>query len=286
MEALLLSLLFLIGGVVGLGVALVVGLVVGLVYGSYYYDGSENGTRRNWPSLRRACIWNPARSYFSFRTQHLDPHLKRAAEGRSLIFACHPHGLFAISCFLAFAVNPKSRVRCGVHRLIFWVPLLRDFAVWMGAFDVSRVNVETALDEGASVAIVPGGAREMIPGSNPHRHRGFLRIAYAKRVPVVPVYFAGETDLFWTWSIFQQLREAFVDFMGYPFPSFFFGPLPRPLTAIAAKTAVDPEDYSSEENFVRAYDAQMTVLKQGTPSHNGGPLVATSIRTRPVGDTQ
>jgi 1-acyl-sn-glycerol-3-phosphate acyltransferase len=259
MEILLLSIVALLLGALGLGIAFVAGTFIGLFYGRYYYDDSENSGTRNWPGLRRSCLWNPMRSYFSFRCESLDAHLIEN-RSRAVIYACRPHGLFAISCFLAFAAHPKSRVRCAVHRLIFWTPLLRDFAVWMGSFDATRDNIHAALSRSESIALVPGGVREMVQGADHRRHRGFLRIAYDEKVPVVCVYFGGEDRLFWTWQMLRGLREAFIDFMGYPFPSFFFGPLPRPLTTLASKTALQPLDYPNCDDFTRAFDTEMKRL--------------------------
>ena len=258
MEALLLSLLFALFASFGVGIGFCMGFLVSLAYGSYYYDRSERDGRRNWPALRGSSLWAPVRGYFSFQTVGLEEKLEDRS--RPVIYACRPHGLFAFSCLLAFAVNPKSRVRCGVHRLIFWVPLLSDLAVWLGAFDVTKENIEGMLERGESVALVPGGAREMIPGVDPRSHRGFLRIAHEKGAPVVCVHFEGEQELFWTWRGLRDLRHAFADFMGYPFPSFFWGPLPRPLTTVAADQALDPADYPDCDAFIKAYDMAMDRL--------------------------
>lgn len=72
--------------------------------------------------------------------------------------------------------------------------------------DASRPSIEWALQNGERIGIVPGGIAEIFEGfpkSGTHPseeyciiRKGFLKLAWRYRVPVIPIYCFGSTKLF------------------------------------------------------------------------------------------
>ena len=143
-----------------------------------------------------------------------------------------------------------------VHRHIFAVPVIRDFALWLGCVDVSKENITWIL-ETRSIYLAPGGCREMILDPEEpiqSHHEGFLRIAYEKKCLVFPIIHTGQEDIFisWTSPWLDGIRHAILDMYGYPFPTFFSPPLPSKLTSHVLMPH-DPNDYDSAEKFIEIY---------------------------------
>jgi len=92
------------------------------------------------------------------------------------------------------------------------------------------------------------------------RHHGFLKLAWAKQVPVFPVLHHGQERVFRSYSCRQldALRGWMLDATGYPFPSLFLGPLPARLTTYIYEPH-RPDRYASEEAFIAAYYAALRI---------------------------
>jgi hypothetical protein len=86
------------------------------------------------------------------------------------------------------------------------------------------------------------------------RHRGFLRLAYEQRVPVVQVLHHGQEEILRSYSLprLDLLRTWFMERTGYPLPSLFMGPFPRQLTTHMYEP-MKPSDYDSPDEFADAY---------------------------------
>jgi hypothetical protein len=336
MEIVLLSLLALLGLVSLVGVSFFVGALLGYWYYRHYNDGTESSGKRARPLFRdcaTACVLWFARRYFSYAVEDHRPLVVADDddEPHPVMYACHPHGLFAVGTLCA-AAELRDLTPC-VHRLVFAVPLVRELALWFGCVDVSAASIGAQLDAGRSVMLVPGGCREMIRERNPSldgeqrrtlqrddrqllgrtalvvgisllstllyvldvsdwrvllgtqlavwgagavqllyyahqnavpeagpyeiqtRHRGFLKLAYERRVAVVPVLHQGQEQIFRAYSLprLDLLRAWVMDrVVGYPFPSLFLGPFPRRLRT-HLYTPLRPRDYESVEAFTEQY---------------------------------
>lgn len=257
-----------------LGLALFIGLLSGLWYSKSYYDKSETSGSRRWPSLQR---WLSVRIFHYIKRYYVnyrviyqgsddlkDKVARYQGGGETAIFACSPHGLFAIGSFLLVGVPDYhskeglrwKRVRACTHRHVFAVPGIRELALWLGAINADRSNIETMLVK-ESIMLAPGGTREMIINDeHPIQsvHKGFLKIAFTKRKLVFPIIHIGQEAIFPSYScaLLDRLRRVVLDLTGYPFPTFFIGPLPRQLTTYVFD-AHDPDEYESEEAFISAY---------------------------------
>ena len=284
-----------IGATVGLG--LLLGFALGLWYARVsYYDGSENTGIRKSHRFQTWCADNWLvtlfrRHYVAHHLAHVNADnqcmntvpedyydkLLAASDAKPVIFAGHPHGLLAIASILTVGLPEGERrgttrsrkvadmwrqvVPC-VHRHVFAVPLLRDVALAIGAINVDRANMVSAL-ESRSIYVAPGGCREMIleaggrrdaAESQQHRHTGFLQIAYSEKRLVYPMIHSGQERVFtsYTCAWLDKLRHTVLDLTGYPFPTFFSGPWPHTLTTYLCAPH-DPVDYTCEADFINAY---------------------------------
>lgn len=297
MELVGLTFLLLALGVSALGTTLFVGFIVGMWYSRHYYDGSEDTGAREWSAFRAwlvSLLRISAKYYFDYEVRYANKAVeervrrylppqpvtnnvsseedeKEEAESRhdtpltintpqTALFCGHPHGLLAVSSLymLTMQNSPWLALRPCIHKHVFATPLLRDLALWFGARDVTRANIETLLHkETCSVYIAPGGCREMITlGSESiqTQHTGFLRIAYRLKRPVFPVIHRGQENVFrgYTWPWLDTVRHIMLDITGYPLPSFFLGPFPGKLTSWVY-APLEPSDYASVDQFIEAY---------------------------------
>lgn len=189
--------------IVGIGVWFVAIAVVALAYGRFYHDAAErDGRARYFRPGVRACWLGPLlRWVFRFELDER-AQAEKPVGPEPALFVCRPHGLLTVSAWLTFLLDgyaqPHRRVLLAVHSYWFVVPGVRELALLLGCIDVSRDSIVEALAHGFSVAVMPGGIREMGPPVVPQPATpGVVRIAEEFQVPLVPVLFTGEPDLFW-----------------------------------------------------------------------------------------
>ncbi len=158
--------------------------------------------RETLPSARRLM-----RLYFRPKVRGLD---EIPAEGPVLLVGNHSGGTLIADTF-AFAYafydhfGPDRLFFQLAHDLVFHVPGLRPLRRY-GTIPASHANALAALDRGAALLVYPGGDHETYrpswhSGEIDFGHRtGFVRLALAADVPIVPVVSVGgqETALFLT----------------------------------------------------------------------------------------
>jgi len=123
------------------------------------------------------------------------------------------------------------------------------------------------------VLILPGGVQEMVLANNKeldifHKHSGFARIAFEKKVPLVPVFAKGENRAAITLNILSGVRRWFIKTTGYPIPTIFLGPIPTTLNMIVGKP-LNPSSFSSPSELHMEYYKQLVALIQ---KHETGKL--------------
>lgn len=280
------SLLFTLPGLISLAailstsLAFVAGFCLALVYASYSYtDGSENTRERHspWVQSIMACIFVPfSRHYLSYsihyRSTSNSPEdnkvLKKSVKNYLstetddvAIFAASPHGLIA-SATAFLVITPYKQywnqaVLC-VHKHLFKIPFLRELFLALGLVNVTSENMRHQLkDARRSICLVPGGSREMVLNKeNPiqSKHKGFLILAFKENIPVIPILHFGQEDVFPSYSTpwLDKVRLVFLDWFGYPFPCWFFGPFPRKLTSVVLNP-IDPTLYETDDAFIEKY---------------------------------
>lgn len=134
------------------------------------------------------------RNYFRLRVDGLD-HLP--AQGPALLVANHTgwlgfdYALTALSVHDAIERTPRGMV----HEAWFKSPATATFAKRVGLFQVTKDAMATQVERGHLVMIFPEGEKGAFrPGSEYQLEpfaRGFVRVAMAKQVPVIPVAVLG-----------------------------------------------------------------------------------------------
>lgn len=150
------------------------------------------------------------------------------------IFAISPHGSYGESSIIGFTLNPKFKhVTTISTSLLFWIPIVREFAYLAGAIPANSHNISHELGLGHSIALVPEGLRGIfypshqvlrgIPGESDARI-GFIRCAMTyKECVIVPVYCHGIDKLYTNYNIFPWLQKKLLKTYYYPWPMLNFG---------------------------------------------------------------
>lgn len=236
--------------------------VVAMLYGRFsYYDGSELTGDRYWPRFAELEVWKDVRRIFKHEIKSIyvfdestndqrtrlvfesdtQPTLERVPR----LYACYPHGHLALHVMASFMAD-QARASCpwprpvsvGVFWIIFWTPLLRDAALWMGTIDIRWRTMEQVLfQHNRDVAIIPDGVYGMgTPIYDQHyKPMRFLRRWYdsAEPIDLVIIYTPNEDAIYKTWRNEWRWVTAIrrCSGAGKAFCSFFIGPWPwKPLT--------------------------------------------------------
>jgi len=139
----------------------------------------------------------------------VSPSMKKDGQ---YLFCYHPHGAVTWTAFF-FGVtwttgnhdSPEPQQRqtmCCTADVLFRIPIVREI-ILLGNARVAQPRVMSeCLKAGNSIALNPGGVHEQLRYRNDHEeayfpHRlGFIRIALVHGVPLVPIYFFGENQIF------------------------------------------------------------------------------------------
>lgn len=122
-----------------------------------------------------------------------------------LLVGNHSGGVFTPDMYILIAAWFRARgldvPAYGLaHRGAFLVPGIRSLFGKLGAIEARLANAERALDQGAAVLVYPGGDWEAFrPWRDRNKidlagHKGFIRLALKKRVPLVPAVAVGSHE--------------------------------------------------------------------------------------------
>jgi hypothetical protein len=151
------------------------------------------------------------------------------------LYLCHPHGLYGITWFIHFAICLskwpfEKRPVLAVHSIFFQLPVLRELFKAHRCIEATEKEIEKALEQGDSVALLVGGIEELHLTEAGKlnlvlkKREGYARVAHKTQVPLIPVISPKENDLFpptsmWIWRKIQEfLYSSFR--IAAPLPSF------------------------------------------------------------------
>ncbi len=145
-----------------------------------------------FPTLREAGWRITDRSGFDHRQQAIYvwyPHSH---------FAMVPYGLF---CGEMGSATFKRPVALCCASYLFNTPALREVGISAGLVNADMENLRGTINQGTSLCIIPGGVREMMyTEANKMKlidgRQGFLRLARATGLPLIPVFCYGENEMF------------------------------------------------------------------------------------------
>lgn len=170
----------------------------------------KGGRRVEW--IRRWKIWRYAKEYFPINI------LKESSEieldpKRNYLFCSFPHGLLSIGVCTAFGTNcggfrelfPKHTPHVLTLKQYFFMPLLRDYLLSMGACAVSDKSINFLMSNpkgGNAAVLVVGGVKEIINYKcgeyrlELKKRKGFIKLAFKNGSPLVPMFSFGENDIY------------------------------------------------------------------------------------------
>lgn len=133
-------------------------------------------------------------------------------DGPMLLVGVHGGGIISPDLLLLgkafYERYDFSRPLYGLaHRLLFWVPYWSRFLAAIGAVEGTRENAVRVLRDGGALAVFPGGEYDVARAFRRrrqvdfHGRTGFVRVALAAGVPIVPVGTVGGQA---TWIILRE----------------------------------------------------------------------------------
>ena len=149
-------------------------------------------------------------------------------EGKPVLYCCHPHGMYATIWFLHFCSGSTGftrKVKFAVHSFLLRIPIMAQVSELLGCIEATETDIILALREGYSVALLVGGVKEQMlqiehKGRSLYLERkGFLHVAKKGRADIVPVFCAGEFDLFQPAQgfILELFQKGWLAIFGTPF---------------------------------------------------------------------
>jgi 1-acyl-sn-glycerol-3-phosphate acyltransferase len=135
-------------------------------------------------------------------------NIESLKDNKAKLLIWHPHGSQTIS-YVIHRLCTKSPIhpyikntKLAVHSVMFQVPILRELSLMLGFIPATRETIKYYLNKGVSVALFPGGVREMdYCGEKDNKcylksRKGFIEIAKELDIEIIPVYVAGEQQFF------------------------------------------------------------------------------------------
>lgn len=251
--------------------------------GKPFHTGSQRSG--GFTDFARNYLFADAQRYFRFSVIVDDPAVQMRDGTTQYLFSFHPHGVFPGTALFAsltgewmrkVGLNAKRYVSTHVASIIFNVPIVRDFNLRVGALSVSRRTLEASLRRGNSVLIVTGGQAEMLHTAVSKtkmtlitQHTGFVRLAIATKVPLVPIISFAENNVLGLVQ-FPRIQRITLKILGFPFPMVPYGRfgLPVPfrtrLTVVVGSPVAIPEgaDENNPEDVKKLSEAYFKEVRE------------------------
>ena len=238
-------------------------------------------TRSEW--VRKSFVGPSLRSASGYNFQRIEGSAELNADGQ-YIFAMHPHGLFCFAEMLTFVFDsPYTPIDKFAHETVplvaselMWMPILGHWVCALGCESVDRENMTQLLQQKKSVAITPGGVREVkyTPQCTTTqivllKSLQFLKLAFAKKdVSVVPILTVGESACYTFLPSSNVVQNFFIKLVGWPFPMLAFGrwftflPGKNSHTTLLMGSPISPDNIDTVEEFEEMYYAELSRIAQ------------------------
>lgn len=198
------------------------------------------------------------------------------------VFAFAPHGIFAFGEMLTCVLNNPSEILSRtqdaeivplVADLLLKIPVLGQYCQMLGCESVGPDNYRYLLRIGKSVAMTPGGTREIAYYHElsqnivkiVHRNN-FLTYAFEENVDVIPIFTLGECDAYTTHKSPDALQRFCHKYFTYPFPMLAFGvfwsfwPKSGTSLTVVVGEVIQVGNYNNAGDFTEAYYTEIERL--------------------------
>jgi len=238
----------------------------------------KDGAAWPWFSIQE-WGYHAFRRYIRLRI-HVHPELQARDPEQPVVIAVHPHGVASDYRILLdgmlYEALPKREVLTLSASVLFYIPMVRELALWTRCIDARKSVATKALKKKHSLMVIPGGEQEQIrtvEGKEEvflKKRLGFIKLALEQQAAVVPCYAFGCVDLYATYTkLFFSPREWLRKTFGVCIPvyrgAFGFLPLRKPVHLVLGqplelkcKVSGAPTD----EEVQQAHSSYMEALKR------------------------
>lgn len=193
-------------------------------------------------------------------------------KNKARLFIFHPHGVHCVGATLLGSDPKTTHVRIACTYLLFWIPIVREFAYWSNSFSCTRENIVESIKNGYSVVLYPGGMNE-IPGAyflrndqkqTPYtKRKGFIDVAMTLGCEIVPCWIDGEEALYDVFHPFPKLQKLCYKLFRYPWPLISWGwkyvpflPKSKPVT-IRVGNPIQCVLSGNRDEYFQQYEAEV-----------------------------
>lgn len=186
--------------------------------------------------------FTPLEKYFRYEVKGLE----NIPSGRGCMVVMN-HGVIALHGFLLTKklIEKRKIYPRGLGAgFLFSLPGIKWFFLKGGAVNANNHNARELLRQKNVVMLAPGGIYEGLicePGMTRipwERRTGFVKLAMAEGVPIVPTYCRGINEVYYNSKFLLWWRIKFLEATRFSLPLFFglgLLPLPKKLTHIVGK---------------------------------------------------
>lgn len=205
---------------------------------------AELGDGAAWPWFSiQEWGFHAFRRYIRLRI-HVHPELQQYPPEKPVVLAVHPHGVASDYRILLdgmlYEALPKREVLALSASVLFYIPMVRELALWTRCVDARKSVAARALKHRKSLMVISGGEQEQIrtvEGKEEvflQKRMGFIKLALEQNAAVVPCYAFGCVDLYSTYTnLFFKPREWLRKTLGVCIPMYRgalgFLPLRKPV---------------------------------------------------------
>lgn len=157
-----------------------------------------------------------------------------------VIYAICPHGMHGEGTILWFVLNKLYLDVVPVATsLLFWIPIVREFAALAGAVPAKTAVISHLLDEGKTILLLPEGIRGALNQAAPltvlqgftdgdsEPRKGFIRLALTNRnhrtLKIIPVWMEGVQHMYSSYPSLGSVQRLLLKNWLYPWPLLNWG---------------------------------------------------------------
>ena len=174
---------------------------------------------------------------------------------KKYILGIHPHGLFPFGTVGSLGLSNNLKyieettpilnsvyLKPGIASFCFYIPIIREVYLWLGAVDCSKPILKNLLINNFSVAVFVGGAQEaQYSGIGSTKlviknRDGIFKLALETGSSLVPVYTFGNNNIYnsLSWDLFG-IFDYFKKITGLWLPRGYFVPMRHKFVSVIGK---------------------------------------------------
>jgi 2-acylglycerol O-acyltransferase 2 len=148
---------------------------------------------------------------------HVSKKLQAHPADKQVVIGVHPHGIASDHRILMdgmlYDAFPGRQILTLSASVLFYIPVVRELALWTRCIDARKKVAAGALKRGHSIMVIPGGEHEQIRTKIGReeiylaKRIGFVKLALETGADLVPSYAFGCVDLYDTYTFLHGPRE-------------------------------------------------------------------------------